>query len=86
FYRYIAPASEARLINLYGPTEATVDVTYFDCEPGQAYVSVPIGKPIDNTRIYIVNGHNQVQPIGVAGELCIAGVGLARGYWNRPEL
>jgi len=86
FHQYVAPASGARLINLYGPTEATVDVTYFDCEPGQTYVSVPIGKPIDNTRIYIVNGHNQVQPIGVAGELCIAGVGLARGYWNRPEL
>ncbi|MEQ7052119.1 non-ribosomal peptide synthase/polyketide synthase [Paenibacillaceae sp. P-4] len=86
FHRYIATASGAQLINLYGPTEATVDVTYFDCEPGQTYVSVPIGKPIDNTSIYIVNEHNQVQPIGVAGELCIAGVGLARGYWNRPEL
>ncbi|MCG7410907.1 AMP-binding protein, partial [Paenibacillus sp. ACRRX] len=86
FQRFIAPVNGARLINLYGPTEATVDVTYFDCEAGQPYVSVPIGKPIDNTRIYIVSGQNQLQPIGVAGELCIAGVGLARGYWMRPEL
>ncbi|MCG7410875.1 non-ribosomal peptide synthase/polyketide synthase, partial [Paenibacillus sp. ACRRX] len=86
FQRFIAPVNGARLINLYGPTEATVDVTYFDCEAGQPYVSVPIGKPIDNTRIYIVSEQNQLQPIGVAGELCIAGVGLARGYWMRPEL
>ncbi|WP_211234359.1 non-ribosomal peptide synthase/polyketide synthase, partial [Paenibacillus taiwanensis] len=86
FQRFIAPVNGARLINLYGPTEATVDVTYFDCEAGQPYVSVPIGKPIDNTRIYIVSAQNQLQPIGVAGELCIAGVGLARGYWMRPEL
>ncbi|NEW06408.1 amino acid adenylation domain-containing protein [Paenibacillus sp. SYP-B3998] len=86
FYRYIAPVNGARLINLYGPTEATVDVTYFDCQADQAYSSVPIGKPIDNTKIYIVGSENQLQPIGVAGELCIAGVGLARGYLNRPEL
>ncbi|NEW09308.1 amino acid adenylation domain-containing protein, partial [Paenibacillus sp. SYP-B3998] len=86
FYRYIAPVNGARLINLYGPTEATVDVTYFDCQADQVYSSVPIGKPIDNTQIYIVGSENQLQPIGVAGELCIAGVGLARGYLNRPEL
>ncbi|MCM3340480.1 non-ribosomal peptide synthase/polyketide synthase [Paenibacillus sp. MER TA 81-3] len=86
FERCIAPASGARLINLYGPTEATVDVTYYDCEAGQPYTSVPIGKPIDNTQLYIVNRQDQLQPIGVAGELCIAGVGLARGYLKRPEL
>ncbi|UHA73547.1 non-ribosomal peptide synthase/polyketide synthase [Paenibacillus sp. 481] len=86
FQRLVAPVSGARLINLYGPTEATVDVSYFNCEPGQVYTSVPIGKPIDNTQLYIVSRHNQLQPIGVAGELCIAGVGLARGYVNRPEL
>nr|WP_083858705.1 non-ribosomal peptide synthetase [Paenibacillus sp. OSY-SE] len=86
FERCIAPVNGARLINLYGPTEATVDVTYFDCQAGQPYTSVPIGRPIDNTQIYIVNRQNQLQPIGVAGELCIAGAGLARGYWERPEL
>ncbi|WP_127534762.1 non-ribosomal peptide synthetase, partial [Paenibacillus kobensis] len=76
--------TEVELINLYGPTEATVDVTYFDCRPGMD--GVPIGKPIDNTRIYIVGSGNELQPVGVAGELCIAGVGQARGYLNRPEL
>ncbi|MGG0792541.1 amino acid adenylation domain-containing protein [Brevibacillus laterosporus] len=86
FHRFIVPVSKAQIINLYGPTEATVDVTYFDCQEGEAYTNIPIGKPIDNTQLYIVNSKNQPQPIGVAGELCIAGVGLARGYLNRPEL
>ncbi|MFB0847538.1 condensation domain-containing protein, partial [Paenibacillus oleatilyticus] len=53
---------------------------------GQEYASVPIGKPIDNTQLYIVSRYDQLQPIGVPGELCIAGDGLARGYLNRPEL
>ncbi|WP_127570963.1 non-ribosomal peptide synthetase, partial [Paenibacillus xylaniclasticus] len=75
---------EAALINLYGPTEATVDVTYFDCTPGLDIV--PIGKPIDNTKLYIVGEQMQLMPIGAVGELCIAGAGLARGYLNRPEL
>ncbi|KAF6614167.1 AMP-binding protein, partial [Paenibacillus sp. EKM102P] len=77
----------AKLVNLYGPTEATVDVSYFDCEPDEAYAVIPIGKPIQNIRLYIVKeGTEQLQPIGVAGELCIGGVGVARGYLNRPEL
>jgi amino acid adenylation domain-containing protein/non-ribosomal peptide synthase protein (TIGR01720 family) len=75
-----------KLINLYGPTEATVDVSYFDCSTGQVLKSVPIGKPIDNIKLYIVNKNNKLQPVGVAGELCIAGDGLARGYLNKPEL
>ncbi|WP_197262107.1 non-ribosomal peptide synthetase [Brevibacillus laterosporus] len=86
FHRSIALVSGAQIINLYGPTEATVDVTYFDCQAVDPYTSIPIGKPIDNTQLYIVNRQNQLQPVGVAGELCIAGVGLARGYLNRPEL
>jgi amino acid adenylation domain-containing protein/non-ribosomal peptide synthase protein (TIGR01720 family) len=76
----------AKLVNLYGPTEATVDVSYFDCSIGQVLKSVPIGKPIDNIKLYIVNKNNKPQPVGVAGELCIAGDGLARGYLNKPEL
>ncbi|MEW9702943.1 amino acid adenylation domain-containing protein, partial [Paenibacillus sp. SI8] len=87
FQQAVAWINRARLINLYGPTEATVDVSYFDCEPDAAYPVIPIGKPIHNTRLYIVKeGTQQLQPIGVAGELCIAGVGVARGYLNRPEL
>lgn len=78
--------SGTRLINLYGPTEATVDVSYFECEADQPYSIVPIGKPIDNIELYILDGNSKLQPIGLAGELCISGVGLARGYLSNPEL
>ncbi|MGQ3480236.1 amino acid adenylation domain-containing protein [Paenibacillus sp. TY11] len=87
FQRLVSSLAGAKLINLYGPTEATVDVSYFDCEPSEEYAVIPIGKPIQNIRLYIVKeGTEQLQPIGVAGELCIGGVGVARGYLNRPEL
>ncbi|MBU9709582.1 amino acid adenylation domain-containing protein [Paenibacillus sp. AK121] len=87
FQRLVSSLAGAKLINLYGPTEATVDVSYFDCEPDEEYAVIPIGKPIQNIRLYIVKeGTGQLQPIGVAGELCIGGVGVARGYLNRPEL
>ncbi len=75
-----------RLINLYGPTEATVDVSYFECLRNQTYDTIPIGKPIDNIKLYIVDPEYKPVPIGVVGELCIAGVGLARGYLKRDEL
>ncbi|WP_337194240.1 amino acid adenylation domain-containing protein, partial [Paenibacillus sp. OT2-17] len=87
FQQLVSSLGGAKLINLYGPTEATVDVSYFDCEPDEEYGVIPIGKPIQNIRLYIVKeGTEQLQPIGVAGELCIGGVGVARGYLNRPEL
>ncbi|AVM08497.1 non-ribosomal peptide synthetase [Bacillus velezensis] len=87
FHRLITPAGEAQIINLYGPTEATIDVSYFECEAGETLNSVPIGKPISNIQLYILHADlEHMQPIGVAGELCIAGDGLARGYLNRPEL
>ncbi|MWC30353.1 non-ribosomal peptide synthetase [Paenibacillus sp. MMS18-CY102] len=76
----------AKLINLYGPTEAAIDVTFYDCEPNEQLDSVPIGRPISNIHLYIVNEHNRLQPEGLQGELCIAGIGLARGYRNREEL
>jgi D-alanine--poly(phosphoribitol) ligase subunit 1 len=75
----------ARLTNLYGPTEATVDVSYFDCPAQGEFDCIPIGRPIDNTRFYVIRDGCQV-PIGETGELCIAGVGLARGYLNNAAL
>ena len=74
------------LHNLYGPTEASVDVTSWACIPGDPRRVVPIGRPIANTQIYILNSRLQPVPTGVSGELHIGGVGLARGYHNRPEL
>ncbi|WP_459502279.1 non-ribosomal peptide synthetase [Bacillus sp. C1] len=77
---------QTKLCNLYGPTEATVDVTYYDCDLEKEPVLIPIGRPIDNTKLYVLDQNQQVVPIGVAGELYLGGVGLARGYFNRPEL
>ena len=76
------------LLNTYGPTEATVVTTYFQfpgSEPDNI-INAPIGKPVSNACTYILNPDNQIQPVGIAGELCISGAGLARGYLNRPEL
>ncbi|WP_010503926.1 non-ribosomal peptide synthetase, partial [Paenibacillus elgii] len=76
-----------KIKHVYGPTESTVFATCYDVnEVEEDAVTLPIGSPISNTSIYIVNETNGVQPIGVAGELCVAGDGLARGYLNRPEL
>jgi fengycin family lipopeptide synthetase D len=85
FYRLFEHSS-TKLINLYGPTEASIDVSYYDCVPGEQLESIPIGKPIANTQLYIVDDQFQLLPIGVPGELCIAGVGLARGYIGLPEM
>ncbi|MFS0915990.1 amino acid adenylation domain-containing protein [Brevibacillus sp. 179-C 1.1 NHS] len=74
------------LSNLYGPTEATIHVSYYDCPASAEVSTVLIGKPVENIQLYIVDRDHQLQPLGVPGELCIAGAGLARGYVNRPEL
>jgi acyl carrier protein len=74
------------LINFYGPTEATIDATVWACQRGSDDEIVPIGHPIANTQIHILDVHRQQMPIGVAGELYIGGAGLSRGYSNRPDL
>ncbi|XVS67123.1 amino acid adenylation domain-containing protein [Actinosynnema sp. CA-299493] len=75
----------ARLVNLYGPTEATVDVSAYDCPPGTP-TRVPIGSPIDNIRLHVLDRAGRPQPAGAPGELHIGGVGVARGYLNQPAL
>ena len=74
------------LHNLYGPTEATVDVTWQPCSPWTGGDVVPIGKPIANTAIYILDARGRPQPVGIAGEICIGGPQVARGYVGRPDL
>ncbi|MBD2201832.1 amino acid adenylation domain-containing protein [Calothrix sp. FACHB-1219] len=76
----------AELHNLYGPTEASIDVTAWRCESVNDEKIVPIGRPIANTQIFILDRHLQPVPVGVPGELYIGGLGLARGYLNRAEL
>jgi amino acid adenylation domain-containing protein len=84
--RMFFAASDAELHNLYGPTEAAVDVTYWACRRDDQRSFVPIGRPIANTQIYILDHNLSPVPVGVSGELHIGGIGLARGYLNRPEL
>ncbi|WP_198328391.1 non-ribosomal peptide synthetase [Methylovulum psychrotolerans] len=77
---------DVELHNLYGPTEAAVDVTAWQCRPEPDLGIVPIGYPIANTQIYILDSHQQPVPLGVAGEIHIGGIQVARGYLNRPAL
>src|SRR5262249_37554780 len=73
------------LHNHYGPTEAHV-VSAFACQGTPQRGPVPIGRPISGLRLYVVDPHDQLVPIGVVGELCLAGAGLSRGYLDRPGL
>jgi tyrocidine synthetase-3 len=78
---------QSLVYNTYGPTEATVCATYYRCKEGSAGLSrIPIGKPIPNYRVYILDPYNRLLPAGVPGELCISGDGVARGYLNQPQL
>jgi amino acid adenylation domain-containing protein len=83
--RFFERVGKAELHNLYGPTEASVDVSFHACQPGSGK-AVPIGRPISNIGLYVADPHDRPVPVGVAGELRIGGVGLARGYLHRPEL
>ncbi|MBO9204717.1 MULTISPECIES: non-ribosomal peptide synthetase, partial [Niastella] len=81
---------QVEVINEYGPTETTVGSSVYSIQTGKGIdiptATIPIGHPLDNTQIYIVDEDLQLLPVGVAGELCIGGAQVARGYLNRPEL
>jgi len=74
------------LVNIYGPTEATVYATCYNLDRNKVQCKVPIGTPVANMGVYILDKSQNLVPINVAGELCVSGIGLARGYINNPEL
>ena len=78
--------TRAQVSNLYGPTEAAIDVTYWISEGEGEKGVVPIGRPISNIQMYVLDGEMEPTPVGVRGEIYISGIGLARGYIRRPEL
>jgi amino acid adenylation domain-containing protein len=85
--RVFANGRPRHLVHCYGPTETTTFATTFEIEHmAQGSYSLPIGRPIANTQVYILDAHLQPVPLGVTGELFIGGAGVARGYLNRPEL
>ncbi len=74
------------LYNLYGPTEVAVDATCWTCRRDDNRAVIPIGRPIANVQVYVLDRHRRPAPVGVPGELYVGGAGLARGYWNDPQL
>jgi amino acid adenylation domain-containing protein len=75
-----------KVYNTYGPTEATVCAAYYRCRPEADLRSIPIGKPILNYKLYVLSCDNKLMPVGIPGEICISGYGVARGYYNNKEL
>jgi tyrocidine synthetase-3 len=84
--RFQALDTGISLFNFYGPTEATVYSSFFPLREWDGTGAVPIGKPVRNLRLYVLDRHGRPVPIGVSGELYIGGIGVGRGYLNRPEL
>jgi amino acid adenylation domain-containing protein len=84
--RYFATCPSVPLINVYGQTESAVDGTYWICRPVSGQSTVPIGRPIANTRVYVLDQDMQPVPVGVPGELYMGGICLAHGYLGRPGL
>src|SRR5205085_886130 len=85
--RFLELMPQSQLLNLYGSSEVAADVTAFAVGSGSAQPAcMPIGTPIANTQIYLLDRHKQPKPVGVPGELHVGGAGLARGYLRRPDL
>ncbi|HLP48048.1 MAG TPA: condensation domain-containing protein, partial [Candidatus Kapabacteria bacterium] len=76
---------QLKILHMYGPTENTTFSTFFPVEK-EYKNTIPLGKPIGNSTVYILNKNNRVQPIGIPGEICVGGAGITRGYLNNPEL
>lgn len=72
--------------NTYGPTEASDVVAYYSWNPKEAIDSIPIGQPVTNTRLYVLDSHHALVPLGAYGEICVGGIGVGYGYLHRPEL
>ena len=87
--RFQKACPQARLLNIYGSSEVAADVTYYEVgEEGKksSAGSVPIGRPISNTQVYVLDRYRNPVPVGVRGEIYVGGAGLALGYWRQPEL
>ncbi|SFB47763.1 non-ribosomal peptide synthetase, partial [Clostridium frigidicarnis] len=84
-YDFYNKFNNVKLENLYGPTETTVYASMYSTDKGKQYRSIPIGVSTQNAKLFVVN-NNKLQPVGIPGELCISGDGLARGYLNNQEL
>jgi amino acid adenylation domain-containing protein len=84
--RFLTAFPEATLLNIYGSSEVAADVTWHQVRDLEGAHSAPIGRPISNTQIYLVDQGLRPVPVGVRGQILVGGDGLAMGYWNRPEL
>lgn len=85
-HKFYSITDNIKLENLYGPTEATIYATCYSLGKDNCYKSVPIGKPVDNLNAYILGKNDSLKPVGVPGELCVSGIGVARGYLNKQQL
>ncbi|MDQ1354938.1 MAG: hypothetical protein QG657_5247 [Acidobacteriota bacterium] len=76
-----------KLVNAYGPTEVSDDITHYrlDETPAETQTSIPVGKPLQNLHIYILDKNLSLCPVGVRGEICVSGIGVGKGYWKDPE-
>ena len=84
--RFKESMPDATLLNLYGSSEVSADCTWYDTSGAERHHNIPIGRPIANTQIYLLDSHLQPVPVGVPGELHVGGAGLAKGYFNHSEL
>ncbi|WP_327047438.1 amino acid adenylation domain-containing protein [Microbispora sp. NBC_01189] len=84
--RWMEMLGPGRLVNEYGPTEASVGTCIYPVRDAQLVEVVPIGRPLPNMRMYVLDPNRRLQPAGVPGELYVGGVGVTRGYLNRPDL